>query len=78
MRQGERFDPRGDYVRRWCPELARLPDKFIHQPWAAPAAILGTAGVILGRDYPPPLVDLARSRLEALAAFETIKTIKTA
>ncbi|WP_295428286.1 deoxyribodipyrimidine photo-lyase [uncultured Thiodictyon sp.] len=74
VRQGERFDPRGDYVRRWCPELARLPDKFIHQPWAAPAAILDSAGVVLGRDYPHPLVDLARSRLEALAAFESIKS----
>ncbi len=73
VRQGERFDPQGTYVRRWCPELTRLPDKFIHQPWAAPAAILRGAGVTLGSDYPFPLVDLARSRLEALAAYEVIK-----
>jgi len=73
VRQGERFDPQGTYVRRWCPELAGLPDKFIHQPWAAPAATLRAAGLTLGADYPPPSVDLARSRLEALAGFETIK-----
>ena len=73
VRQGERFDPKGDYVRHWCPELARLPDQYIHQPWAAPAATLRTAGLTLGTEYPLPLVDLARSRAEALAAFETIK-----
>jgi len=73
VRQGERFDPQGDYVRRWCPEISRLPDKFIHQPWTAPAPILAAAGLTLGRDYPRPLVDLAGSRLEALAAFDRIK-----
>lgn len=73
VRQGERFDPKGDYVRHWCPELARLPDQYIHQPWAAPAATLRAAGLTLGTHYPLPLVDLARSRVEALAAFETIK-----
>jgi deoxyribodipyrimidine photo-lyase len=74
VRQGERFDPQGAYVRCWCPELARLSDRYVHQPWAAPAAVLCAAGVTLGRDYPLPLVDLARSREEALAAFETIKS----
>ncbi|WP_295389475.1 deoxyribodipyrimidine photo-lyase [uncultured Thiodictyon sp.] len=73
IRQGERFDPQGDYVRHWCPELARLPERFIHQPWAAPVAVLRAAAITLGDEYPHPLVDLARSRLEALAAFETIK-----
>ncbi|AGA91170.1 deoxyribodipyrimidine photolyase [Thioflavicoccus mobilis 8321] len=73
VRQGERFDPTGDYVRRWCPELARLPARFIHQPWAAPAGVLTDAGIRLGSDYPQPIVDLAASRREALAAWETIK-----
>ncbi len=73
VRQGGRFDPDGDYVRRWCPELSGLPAKHIHQPWTAPEALLRTSGVRLGQDYPRPLVDLAKTRQEALAAFETIK-----
>ncbi|MCG6896571.1 MAG: DNA photolyase family protein [Thiocapsa sp.] len=73
VRQGERFDPGGTYVRRWCPELGRLPDRYIHQPWAAPAPILTAAGVDIGRNYPQPLVDLRSSREAALAAYEIIK-----
>jgi deoxyribodipyrimidine photo-lyase len=68
--QGQRFDPDGRYVRRWCPELARLPDKYLHQPWTAPQSILTAAGVRLGHDYPTPIVDLAKSRVRALAAWE--------
>lgn len=64
--QGQRFDPAGDYVRRWVPELAALPAQWIQQPFNAPAAVLATAGIELGRDYPAPLVDLAQSRQLAL------------
>ncbi|MTW21507.1 FAD-binding domain-containing protein [Allochromatium palmeri] len=71
--QGQRFDPDGGYVRRWCPELARLPDKYLHQPWTAPQAILTASGVRLGSDYPRPIVDLATSRVRALAAWEQVK-----
>lgn len=71
--QGEKFDPRGDYVRRWCPELARLPGKWIHQPFAAPAAILAPAGVVLGRDYPKRIVPHGVAREAALAAFARTK-----
>ena len=71
--QGERFDPDGSYVRCWCPELARLPDRYLHQPWTAPAGILAAAGVRLGEDYPAPVVDLAESRREALAAWGHVK-----
>lgn len=74
VRQGERFDPGGDYVRRWVPELARLPERHIHQPWAAPASVLSAAGVRLGCDYPKPVVDLRSSREAALAAYEVIKS----
>jgi deoxyribodipyrimidine photo-lyase len=74
VRQGERFDPNGAYVRRWCPELAKLPDKLVHQPWAAPPAVLRAAGVSLGASYPLPIVDLAESRLAALAAYDTVKS----
>ncbi len=73
VRQGERFDPEGEYVRRWVPELARMPARWIHQPWAAPAQALEKAGVRLGRDYPEPIVDLKRSREEALAALKQLR-----
>jgi len=71
--QGEKFDPDGAYVRHWCPELARLPDRFVHRPYEAPAAVLGSAGVTLGQDYPAPIIDLAAGRARALAAFAAIK-----
>ena len=67
--QGERFDPDGAYVRRFVPELARLPSKFIHKPWQAPPAILAAAGVKLGGNYPSPIVDHAFARRRALLAL---------
>jgi deoxyribodipyrimidine photo-lyase len=73
VRQGERFDPEGSYVRRWCPELERLPNKLIHQPWVAPGPVLEAAGVRLGHDYPHPLVDLGESRKAALAAYAELR-----
>lgn len=67
--QGERFDPSGDYVRRWLPELARMPAKNIHSPWLAPKDVLQQAGVVLGDSYPTPIVELGvgRDRFLALA-----------
>jgi hypothetical protein len=66
-------DPEGDYVRRWCPELARLPVPFVHAPWEAPATVLAAAGVTLGRHYPRRIVtDLEAARrgsLEAVVAM---------
>jgi deoxyribodipyrimidine photo-lyase len=71
--QGERFDPAGVYVRRWVPEIARLPDKFIHAPWTAPESVQEWAGVRLGENYPSPMVDHATARAEALAAFKNLR-----
>lgn len=68
--QGQKFDPGGDYVRRWIPELSRLPNASIHAPWLADRDVLAAAGVDLGRTYPAPIVDHARARERALALFQ--------
>lgn len=71
--QGEKFDPEGDYVRRFVPELARLPRAFVHKPWEAPEGILAASGLRLGRDYPRPVVGPAEGRARALAAFAALR-----
>ncbi len=73
--QGEKFDATGAYVRRWVPELAALPDRWLHAPWTAPADVLARAGVTLGDTYPKPAVDLAAGRDRALAAFKTMRQV---
>jgi deoxyribodipyrimidine photo-lyase len=71
--QGEKFDAEGAYVRHWCPELARVPARFVHQPWTAPETVLAAAGVQLGKSYPRPVVDHAEARAEALRAFQSLR-----
>jgi len=68
--QGEKFDPNGDYVREYIPELSKIPTKFIHKPWEAPEETLMDAGITLDKDYPLPIVDLKLSRERALLAFK--------
>jgi cryptochrome 1 len=64
--EGYKFDPHGEYVRRWIPELARLPTEWIHHPWDAPVSVLQAAGIELGSNYPLPIVELdaAKARLQ--------------
>ncbi len=73
MLQGRKFDPDGTYVRRWVPELANLPNKYIHEPWATPEHILENSGVSLGNIYPFPLVNHMSARNRALAVFEQMR-----
>jgi len=61
-RQGERFDPTGDYVRRHVPELVRVPDRYIHHPWDMPAEVMAAAGCRVGIDYPEPIAPVAMPR----------------
>jgi len=67
--QGEKFDPAGIYVRTFVPELAWLPNAFVHRPWEAPAEVLALAGIELGKTYPAPIVQHEAARDRALAAF---------
>lgn len=73
VRQGEKFDPHGSYVRRWLPRLGKLSGTWIHQPWMAPAPELAKAGVTLGRDYPGPLVDHQQARAQAFEALRELR-----
>ncbi len=72
--QGKKFDPDGNYVRQWVPELKKLPVEFLHEPWEASMDVLAEAGLALGRDYPQPIVDHAAARIAALAAFQGMRS----
>ena len=71
--QSKKFDPEGVYIKKFVPELANLPVKYIHCPWEAPIAILKEAGVEIGVGYPARIVDLSATRNEALSAYKMIK-----
>jgi len=74
--QGQKFDPDGIYVRRWCPEIADLDTKYIHSPFEAPEALLNKAGIKLGVTYPKPLVDHAAARAAALDGYKSVQKEK--
>ncbi|GAB4861222.1 Cryptochrome-1 [Ancistrocladus abbreviatus] len=67
--EGYKFDPNGEYVRRWLPELARLPTEWIHHPWDAPESVLQAAGVELGSNYPLPIVEIEEAKARLLEAL---------
>ena len=71
--QGEKFDPNGTYIRKWCPELSKLPNKFISKPWEASTEILLKAGINLGTDYPKPIVNHSSARNQALMNYEFMR-----
>lgn len=72
--QSKKFDPDGEYVRRWLPALQALPERWIHEPWNAPTEVLQEAGVQLGDDYPEPTIDHADARERALAAWKDLRS----
>ena len=71
--QGEKFDPDGEYTKKFVPELKKLPNKFLYKPWEAPTEILVKAGVELGQNYPRPIVEIEQSRNLALQTFKALK-----
>jgi len=71
--QSEKFDPQGRFIRKYLPQLAALPDKYLHAPWTAPDHVLADAGVRLGEDYPRPLVQHDIARKETLERYGVVK-----
>jgi deoxyribodipyrimidine photo-lyase len=71
--QSERFDPQGTFIRRYLPELAKVPDRFVHAPWQMSALEQHACGVVIGRDYAAPIVDHHRARGGALELFGKVR-----
>ena len=74
--QGEKFDPNGIYIRKYIPELKKIPNKFIHEPWKASDAILKNSDIRLGKTYPFPIIDHKFARERALNAYKNIRKEK--
>lgn len=70
--QSQKFDKKGNYIKKWVPELNNLPEKYLHAPYDAPENILKEADINLGENYPAPIVELKQSREQALSAFKSL------
>ena len=71
--QGEKFDKEGLYVKKWVPELDKVPSKFVHKPWEMELKYQQAIKTIIGKDYPQPIVIHEKARASALEAFQTLK-----
>jgi deoxyribodipyrimidine photo-lyase len=71
--QSERFDPQGKFIRRYLPVLKNVPDKFIHAPWTQSLEAQQACGVVIGKDFPAPIVDHAAQRVAALALYKAAR-----
>jgi len=72
--QGEKFDKEGLYVKKWVPELEKVPSKFVHKPWEMELKYQEAIKTIIGKDYPRPIVIHEKARASALEAFQTLKS----
>ena len=73
MLQGEKFDKEGKYVKKWVPELSKVPQKYIHKPWEMEIKYQESINTIIGKNYPKPIVIHEQARASALKAFQTLK-----
>lgn len=74
--QGKKFDPTGNYIHRWLPELVSVPNDFIHTPWEMPLDLQSMVGFHVGKDYPVPIVDHAKARERSLLAYKSSRNSK--
>lgn len=73
MAQAKKYDPEGLYIKKWVPELAKLPIKYLFSPWEAPKEVLQKAGIQLGKTYPFPIVDHDETKKSILPAFRKMR-----
>ncbi|NPV86784.1 MAG: deoxyribodipyrimidine photo-lyase [Anaerolineae bacterium] len=73
--QGKKFDPQGIYIRRWLPELAFVPEEYLHEPWRMPLSVQHASGCVMGKEYPYPIVDRSLVRERTLAAYRAGKDL---